>query len=73
MLDIKVAQDLLPVVNDQHDMVALQSYAAYRISELHRQLEHTSNINEVFSLQGAIAEMRRIALLREEAIQNSRD
>lgn len=65
-------RSLLPLVNDREHMLKLQSYADSRIQTLHVYLENTTDPTKIYQLQGAIAELRRIATLRDEVISNSK-
>ncbi len=72
-MDRAVAEALLPVVNDTYDLKALQEYALYRIEKVHlKLLERSTNMEEILRIQGAIAELRRFASLRDEVVQDSR-
>lgn len=73
-MDRKIAESLLPVVNDSLDLEALQDYASYRIEQVHlKALEKSTNMEEILRIQGAIKELRRFASLREEVVQDSRN
>lgn len=62
----ELARKLLPLVNDREAMAQLEQYSASRI-EFHRdQLE--VGCGDVWSLRGAISELRRFKTLREEVL-----
>jgi hypothetical protein len=65
-------RELLPLVNDHEHMLKLQSYANSRIQTLQVYLETTTDPIKVYQLQGSIAELRRIATLRDEVLSNSK-
>lgn len=65
-------RSLLPLVNDREHMLKLQSYAESRIHTLQVYLETTTDPIKVYQIQGSIAELRRIATLRDEVITNSK-
>jgi hypothetical protein len=65
-------RSLLPLVND-HDLYGvLIKYADMRIDTLRAYLETQKDPTKIYELQGSIAELRRIATLRDEAISNSK-
>ena len=66
-------RDMLPVVNDIDHYERLQAYAKARIEVLRTYLETEFNAETIKRHQGAIAELRRIATLREEVIEKSKD
>lgn len=66
-------RDLLPVVNDHDHYQRLQAYAKARIEVLRTYLETELNPETIKRHQGAIAELRRMATLREEVIEKSKD
>lgn len=66
-------RDLLPVVNDVDHYQRLQAYATARIEVLRTYLETETDVEKIKRHQGAIAELRRIATLREEVIEKSKD
>lgn len=66
-------RDMLPVVNSIDHYERLQAYATARIEVLRSYLETESNAETIKRHQGAIAELRRIATLREEVIEKSKD
>lgn len=72
MLTKEVAVDIIPLVNDPEYYDMLQGYTEYRIEQLHKQLEQSVDINAILRIQGSISELRRFALLKEEAIADSR-
>lgn len=67
----KIARDILPLVNDPHSFDLLVEYAEYRISELHKILETTNQL-ELGVIQGQIKELRRLISLRDEALTDSK-
>lgn len=60
---------LLPFVNDPLVREAYESYALYRISILHSQLERTKDIDRLREIQGAIGELRALLGLRDEILK----
>lgn len=67
------ARKILPLVNDPTSYALLKEYALDRIETLRTFLENQKDFNKVLETQGAIAELRRIATLRDEAIARSKD
>lgn len=65
-------RDLLPLVNDHDTMARLSAYATHRIEVLRSYLESQKEPTKIYELQGAIAELRRIATLRDEVQTNSK-
>lgn len=65
-------RDLLPLVNDHDHFQRLRAYADSRIDTLRAYLETTTDPIKVYQLQGSIAELRRIATLRDEVLSNSK-
>lgn len=67
-MDRDTARFLLLLVNDKEHMDRLFAYAAHRI-ELHRSnLEKLKDRDRILETQGALAELRRLWSLRDEAI-----
>jgi phage tail tape-measure protein len=65
-------RDLLPLVNDHSQYGRMKSYAEYRINVLRGILENQKDPTKIYELQGAIAELRRVATLRDEVLTNSK-
>jgi len=65
-------RELLPLVNDRESMLKLEYYAKQRIENLRSYLENQKEPQKIYELQGAIAELRRIATLRDEVLTNSK-
>lgn len=57
---------LLPLVNTDDQMERLKDYANHRIETLRGQLEKQKDRDRILETQGAIAELRRFATLRDE-------
>jgi len=68
-----VAKKLLPLVNVNKHLDAVQGYALERVDFLYRQLEIATSIEEVKELQGSLKEARRLLTIREEAQQEARE
>lgn len=68
-----VAKKLLPLVNVNKHLDAVQGYALERVNFLHRQLEIATSFEEVRELQGSLKEARRLLTIREEAQQEARE
>jgi hypothetical protein len=64
-------REVLILVNDHDKMGVLKKYAEYRIDDLRSFLETQKDPQKIYELQGAIAELRRIATLRDEVNKNS--
>ncbi len=62
----KDAQYLLHLVNDHESYNRLRAYADIRIAALRDELEIARDPRQITLLQGRIAELRRIATLRDE-------
>lgn len=60
-------KDLLPLVNDADTYARLLSYVDHRISNLRDSLEITTDPHRIATIQGQIAELRRLHTLRETA------
>ena len=71
VMDKQFYQSLLPLVNDKLQFDTLKQYADHRIEFLRNSLETCKDQHRVLEIQGAIAELRRIATLRDEAIMGS--
>lgn len=68
-MDRKVVEGLWPIVNNALDIAALQAYAEDRINSVHlKRLEASTNMEEILRTQGAISELRRFSMLRDEVI-----
>jgi hypothetical protein len=65
-------RELLPLVNDRDSMIKLSFYAEQRIDVLRAYLENQKEPTKIYELQGAIAELRRIATLRDEVLTNAK-
>ena len=66
-----VARQLLLLVNDKEMMDRLTVYALARIEGLRGQLEISKDQDRIREIQGSIAELRRFATLRDEAIRGA--
>jgi hypothetical protein len=64
-------RSLLLLINNEDQMVRLQSYADHRINTLRNQLEKQKDRDRVLETQGAIAELRRFSTLRDEVIKEA--
>lgn len=64
---------LLPLVNDHDQFGLLRAYANARIEVLRTFLENQKDIDKIRETQGAIAELRRFATLRDEVITKSKE
>ena len=71
LMDKKFYQSLLPLVNDKLQYETLKHYADQRIEFLRTSLETCKDQHRVLEMQGAIAELRRIATLRDETIMGA--
>jgi len=65
-------RDILPLVNDHDQFNRLKQYADARIDDLRAFLETQKEPQKIYELQGAIAELRRFATLRDEVITNAK-
>lgn len=72
-MDSKSYRDLLPLVNDGDSYGRLQAYAEARVEDLRTFLEKENDVDKIKKLQGAIAELRRMATLREEVIREAKN
>ena len=59
-------------MNDHDSMTRLALYAEHRLEVLRSYLETQKEPTKIYELQGAIAELRRIATLRDEVQSNSK-
>lgn len=67
-----IAKGLLPLVNDVDHYSLLQGYVDYRINVLRGFLEVTRDHHKLTELQGAIAELRKMQMLKEDAHQGAK-
>lgn len=70
-MDRDLARSLLMLVNDKDQMDRLQAYVAYRIEQHRSNLEKQKDRDRILEIQGAIAELRRLATLRDEVIKGA--
>lgn len=70
-MDRDTARYLLLLVNDKEHMDRLQAYAAHRIEQHRNNLEKQKDRDRILEAQGAIAELRRLASLRDEVIKGA--
>lgn len=61
-------RELLPLVNDGQSYGLLKKYAEYKIEVLRGYLENQKEPTKIYELQGAIAELRRIATDRKSVV-----
>lgn len=64
-------RELLPLVNDKDAMQLLQTYVDRRIEKYRNLLEVQKEPTRILEMQGAIAELRRFATLRDEVIKGA--
>lgn len=64
-------RELLPLVNDKDTMQLLQTYVDSRIEKYRSLLEVQKEHPRILEMQGAIAELRRFATLRDEVIKGA--
>ena len=64
-------RSLLLLINNEDQMMRLQSYADHRIDTLRNQLEKQKDRDRVLETQGAIAELRRFSTLRDEVTKEA--
>lgn len=64
-------RELLPLVNDKNAMQLLQTYVDSRIEKYRNLLEVQKEPTRILEMQGAIAELRRFATLRDEVIKGA--
>ena len=64
-------RELLPLVNDKDAMQLLQTYVDSRIEKYRNLLEVQKETTRILEMQGAIAELRRFATLRDEVIKGA--
>lgn len=65
-------REVLPLVNDHDQFARLKQYADARIDDLRAFLETQKEPTKIYELQGAIAELRRFATLRDEVLTNAK-
>ena len=65
-------RSLLPLVNTKSQLDRLQLYADTRIDTLRGQLEAQKDHSRILETQGAIAELRRFATLRDEVLKENK-
>lgn len=67
-----VYRELLQLVNDPNTYMALQTYMDARRALLLYSLEHANDTDTIRRLQGALAELARIATLKEEVQEGAK-
>lgn len=70
-MDRDTARLLLPLVNEREQLDRLIAYADARIEQHRNNLEKQKDRDRILELQGAIAELRRFASLRDEVIKGA--
>jgi len=70
-MDKQLSRSLLPLVNDKDKYASLKDYANARIWQMHTLLETTKDHHRILEIQGAIAELKRMATLRDEVLKGS--
>lgn len=70
-MDRELARLLLILVNDKEQLDRLQAYALSRIEAHRNNLEKQKDRDRVLEAQGAIAELRRFASLRDEVLRGA--
>lgn len=70
-MDRDLSRFLLLLVNEKDHMDRLQAYAKHRIEQHRDNLEKQKDRDRILEIQGAIAELHRIATLREEVIKGA--
>jgi hypothetical protein len=61
---------LKPLVNNHQQWADFSEYLDYIIAQQHRSMEQSDNIVAVHRAQGAIYQLRRLKLLRDEVLKN---
>lgn len=61
----KVAEQLLPLVNDPYFQGSIEVYVGDRIESLHTSLENELDTARIFRLQGQIMELKQLLSLKE--------
>lgn len=64
-MDKETAKRISPLAT-QSNARLFEVYVQYRIDHLRKQLESSSDFNEVLKVQGQIKEVRRLLTLKEE-------
>lgn len=67
-----IYRQLLLLVNDPNTYDALQTYMDARRDILLRQLETTPDMDQVRRIQGALAELGRLATLKQEVQEGAK-
>lgn len=70
-MDRDLCRLLLLLVNEKDNMDRLQAYAEARIEQHRSNLEKQKDRDRILEIQGAIAELRRLATLRDEVIKGA--
>lgn len=70
-MDRDTARLLLPLVNEREQLDRLIAYADARIEQHRNNLEKQKDRDRILEVQGAIAELRRFASLRDEVIKGA--
>lgn len=70
-MDRDLCRLLLLLVNEKDNMDRLQAYAEARIEQHRNNLEKQKDRDRILEVQGAIAELRRLATLRDEVIKGA--
>jgi len=67
-MNLAVAKELLPLVNDVDDLKALHVYAEDRLKVIRNDLDTNTDLNSILRLQGQIKELKRLLSIREEVL-----
>jgi len=70
-MDRDLCRLLLLLVNEKDNMDRLRAYAEARIEQHRSNLEKQKDRDRILEIQGAIAELRRLATLRDEVIKGA--
>lgn len=71
-MDKTTSRNLLPLVNNEECYHSLRAYVESRIETMRTYLETTKDAQKITEIQGAIAELRRMHTLREQAIEGAK-
>ena len=68
-MEISTAKKLLLFVNTNSNMEAIALVVTDRLNILRKQLENSSDINDIMRTQGRIQELNRLLVLRDEVVE----
>lgn len=71
-MDQETAKKLLPLVNNQQMLNALEVYIDYRLNLARRDLEQMKDPISLYGLQGQVLELKKFYTLKDEVISKAK-